>query len=529
MEWCRTSRGGPERPGTAIVADRFEISGNLLARNAILNIAGQSLPLIIGLASVPAIVHAMGAERFGLLVFTWTLIGAFSVLDLGLGWSVTKFVAEALGRSDHGSIPEIVWPAIVAQAMVGTIGAALLILAAPSLVMRLLSVAPQMHAEAILTFQITGLSLPVVLMTVSFRGALEAAQRFDITTWVKAASSASVFLVPLAGVLVGWDLPHIVMALLVVRLLLLGVFGLSCVRVFPVLARLVAFNRERLMPLFTFGGWVMVAALTGLVLGYVDRVVIGSALTMTALTYYTVPQEVIGRVGLITATVAAVLLPAFSTLGGARDLPRLSLLFSRSAKFVILLTAPAFALVAVFAQDLLRLWLGPALAEQSAPVLRILALGAGLQVLAAIPSSMVQGLGRPDLTAKFYLLETPVYLGAVWWLVRVRGIEGAALAWSGRFALDGLLLLWAARHMGLWSWRTSWAAAGRVIIPVAGVLSMFAVLYALPLAPVPRVVLVGSLLAVFYWCVWAVVLGSEERSWVLRLASEWRRESAKLS
>ena len=502
-------------------AGRFEISGGLLVRNGVLNIAGQALPLIIGLVSVPTIVHSLGTERFGLLVFTWTLLGAFSVFDLGLGWSVTKFVAGALGRGDSGAVPGILWPAVAGQAVVGTIGAGLLILASPALVVEFLHVPPAMHAEAILAFQIAGLSLPIMLLTVSSRGALEAAQRFDMTAGVKAVSGSSVFLVPLAGVFLGWDLPHILATLLVVRVLLLAVLVLACLRVFPLLKK-PAFDRELLKPLFAFGGWMMAAALAGLALGYTDRLVISRALNMTALTHYTLPQELIGRLGLITATLASVLIPAFSTLSGARDLPRLGMLFTRSAKFVVLITGPAFALLAIFAQDVLRLWLGPALAAPSAPVLRVLALGAGLQVLAAIPASLVQALGRPDLTAKFYILEAPLYLAAAWWLVHLSGIEGVAVAWSGRFALDGLLLLLATQRMGLWSWRTSAGSAGRVIGSVVAVCALSALIYATPLASALKTGLIAGLMVAFYWVVWTAVLRGDERQWLLRLTTRSR-------
>ena len=50
--------------------------------------------------------------------------------------------------------------------------------------------------------------------------------------------------------------------------------------------------------------------------------------------------------------------------------------------------------------------------------------------------AVVQGAGRPDLTAKFHLVELPIYLIALTVLVRHYGIEGAAIAWTLRVALD---------------------------------------------------------------------------------------------
>lgn len=495
----------------------------MLVRNGLLNIAGQALPLLIGLATVPFVFHGLGTERFGLLVFSWTLTGAFNVFDLGLAGAVTKFVAEALGSGHPRTIPGIVWPAVVGQAVLGVTGAGILVAAAAPLVLHFLNVPPSIQMEAILTFRIVGLTLPVMLLVNSFRGALEAAQRFDIAAAVKSTSSVSVFLVPLVGVLARWDLPHIIGLLLVVRVFLLAVLVLSCIRILPALTRPFRMTREGLRRLFRFGGWITVSGLVGFVITYGDRFIIGNSLTMADVSYYTVPLEVISRLGLIAATLAAVLFPAFSTLGGAQNLPRLNLLFSRSIKYVVLTTLPAFGLLAVFAPDILRLWLGPTVAEHSAAVLRIVAVGAAFQVLAVIPTTVVQGLGRPDLTAKFHLLQAPVYLAVLWGLVQVGGIRGAALAWSGRIALEGMLLLWVTGRMGVWSWRSDRRAAVRVVIPVILVWVSLAIVYTLPVGMFEKAAVAGGLVAGFGWWAWTSALQSDERRWMLEFASGWKR------
>ncbi len=56
-------------------------------------------------------------------------------------------------------------------------------------------------------------------------------------------------------------------------------------------------------------------------------------------------------------------------------------------------------------------------------------------------------MGRPDLTAKLQVLELPVYLTALIWLTKKYGIEGAAIAWTGRVALDALVLFIMARRL----------------------------------------------------------------------------------
>jgi O-antigen/teichoic acid export membrane protein len=58
--------------------------------------------------------------------------------------------------------------------------------------------------------------------------------------------------------------------------------------------------------------------------------------------------------------------------------------------------------------------------------------------------SLIQGSGRPDITAKFYLFELIIYIPLILLFAKEFGLPGAAAAWSIRVALDTALLLAAA-------------------------------------------------------------------------------------
>ena len=99
-------------------------------------------------------------------------------------------------------------------------------------------------------------------------------------------------------------------------------------------------------------------------------------------------------------------------------------------KYVSFAIFPVVLVIMAFAPEGLRLWLGPDFARNSGPVLRWLAAGVFVNALAQVPFSMVQGVGRPDISAKLQLAELPFYLLALRLLVNVYGIEGAAMAWA---------------------------------------------------------------------------------------------------
>src|SRR5205814_1034934 len=59
---------------------------------------------------------------------------------------------------------------------------------------------------------------------------------------------------------------------------------------------------------------------------------------------------------------------------------------------------------------------------------------------AVMRSTLISALGRPDISAKFHMLELAIHLPLAWWLVSTYGITGAATAWTVRVIFDSLLL-----------------------------------------------------------------------------------------
>ena len=95
----------------------------------------------------------------------------------------------------------------------------------------------------------------------------------------------------------------------------------------------------------------------------------------------------------------------------------------------------------------LSLWLGPDFATHSYRVAQLLGIGAFALGVGAIPFALIQGLGRPDIPAKLNLIEVPFYLLALYWAVHNFGVNGAAMAWTLRASIDGLLLVFFAHQL----------------------------------------------------------------------------------
>ena len=417
---------------SAGLTNPVQIRGTLLARNCVLNFVGQAVPLLVGIATIPYIIHGLGTERFGILALAWVLVASFSVFNLGLGQATTKFVAELLGKGETRRLPPLVWTSLILHALFGTIAGLVLAAVTPVLVERLFKLGPGLVVETRAVFLILAMSLPIVFVTGVFRGVLGAAQRFDLVNAVNIPSSSLFYLIPAAAVLLGFGLPAIVLFFLIARLATALVYLVLCLRIFPGLKHTFSFDRKLLRPLLSYGGWVTVSSVVGPVLVYADRFLIGALFSMAAVAYYTAPYEVVTRLWIFPISLTATLFPAFSTLVAAGERARVENVVARSLKYLLLLMGPIVFILVFFAEDILSVWLGGEFARQGTGVFQILALGVLVNSLGRIPYALIQGAGRPDIIAKFHLLELPAYGALAWLLISRFGITGAALAWTLR-------------------------------------------------------------------------------------------------
>ena len=102
----------------------------------------------------------------------------------------------------------------------------------------------------------------------------------------------------------------------------------------------------------------------------------------------------------------------------------------------------------MFAKQILTLWMGAAFGDNSARAMQVLAFALVVGAISFLPYQFLQAVHRPDLTAKFHILELVVHIPLCFILIGLFGLTGAALAWVLRVTLDfALLVVAATRHM----------------------------------------------------------------------------------
>jgi O-antigen/teichoic acid export membrane protein len=500
------------------------LSRSRVAHNTLLNFLGLAVPLALAFFVMPVAARHLGPARFGLLGLAWAITEYLTLFDLGLGRAIVKFVADAL-HHDSVELSDVVSVSIFAQLAAGIVGGAAFALAAPVFVHSVLRLPPETASEAIGVFRVVGLSLPAVLLISAQRGILEGAQRFDLSTTIKMLSSVASLSIPAIGAVYGASLPSILLVVLASRIVICGLYAFAIHRALPAIRWVGSRDWAQLRRVLSFGGWVMVSNSVTPLLLYFDRFALGSIAGLAAVGFYTAPYEGVTRLLLFPVSLIGSLLPALTSLEARGERARFGDLTSTSMRALMVVMAAPLAVVFVFAPELLRVWLGGQYAEQAGMALRILAVGVFTNALAHPLFISLYAKNRPDLPAKFHLIELAIHVPLTIALIKAFGIAGAAAAWTTRVTLDTCLLLWAAARVAEHPMLI--VAGGRAGRAASGIILLLVALFASKLlAGVSVVVAVTGVVAAsagFALLGWNWILRDPERAAITGTLLTYRR------
>jgi O-antigen/teichoic acid export membrane protein len=411
-----------------------------LARATVLNLVGMAIPLAVGIVILPFLVRALGVERFGLLSLVWVLLANLAVFDFGLARTTTKFVAESLASDDRASVPRLVWTVVTLQAIIGLVAAVAFAAASPMLI-DVFDVPPSLRAEALTAFWFLASAIPFMLVGSCFTAVLEGTRRFDLLNAVTVPCGAATIAVPLIVVSLGGNLAAMVSALLAIRVAAALASFLLSIRALPMLRRVCVPSFAATAEMKSFAGWLALATFTAPLLKYLDRYVVATVLSVSAVAYYSAASDTIERLWIVSTAAVLTLFPAFTTFRANGASERTHAVFVLSVKALLIAVAPVALCLAAWAPVLLRLWLGAAFAEHGATAFQLLALAAPVAALTPVAAVALQAYGRPDVIAKLYILSVPINAGVVFALVAAMGVTGAALSMTVRALVEASFVL----------------------------------------------------------------------------------------
>lgn len=477
-----------------------------IARHTAYNLAGSIVPILVSLATVPLYLVAVGLERFGVLSICWLLLGFFGLFDLGLGRAVSQRIASLASGSDEDR-NEVFWTGLwisLGLAMLATI----IMVPAASLAFSYMKFeSAQVSAEVAAAVPWLAAAVPVALLSGVYTGALIGRERFGLVNVAEALATSLASIAPLAlAWWVGPDLWILVAAALGARILSAAVLFVGCAKALPLL-RPVKARRPMVKSLISYGGWVSASSLTAPLLAFWDRFAIGLMVGAGAVSVYVIPFTLVWRVAIIPAALSRALFPKFA----ARMEAGSGSLNIDSLHALSVVMTPVILLGIIGVRPFLDLWVGPELGAQCGRLAYILLPGIWINGFAHVLFSLLHAQGRPDLVGKMHIAQVLPYMAVLYFALLWLGVEGAALIWTVRAAVETAIMF---RLAGVGLGQLTWLLPPALFVTAAALVALIVPPYS-----------AGHWLALGFVLIAGTALSYNDRPEALRVLMRqiWRR------
>ena len=418
---------------------REEGTARKVVRNTLFNYLAIVCVTLIRFIAMPILIHGLGQERYGIYATVMSVVGYVGLLDLGIGISLTKFVAEYYARRDTRRLNEILSTSLLLYIGLGIAGAGVLVGFSAFFVRHVFDIPVSLWAEGRYVFWISGLALFNGLTLGIFGNLLHGIQRQDIVRMITIGNTLITYSGSILLVTLGYKLVAFMVFITVMDVLAFLVQMWIAKRMLPEVRFFPRFFRKReLRQIVNFSFAMFINQLAARNIGVLDKLILGIFQPIASVTLYVVGLTLASFAFRLPAAAVLASLPAASELMAQGRLAAVHELILRGMKYTALLAVPLFTAMGILAPDIVRLWMGEGYAL-SARVLQILLAGYFWLALSASGGNVMIGIGKPYINTYYSVAQILLCSSLSIVMVRAFGVVGAAAGSATAYTLGGLV------------------------------------------------------------------------------------------
>ena len=406
-----------------------EVTSRRLLRNTVVNGLANVSGALVTAVLTPFLLHRLGTQEYGVWLLALGVTfssGYLSLADIGLTEATVKFIAEARAVGSIRTVNEIASTTIAAFAAVGVVVGGGMALLAPILV-GLFDVQPGLVDTARVVFALMALEVVIALPAAALRAVVEGAQDYTRLRAIDIASSVLFGVAVIAAVSDG----HGVVAMAMISLV---VAGLRAVAALVVAHRAQVglelrpgfVSWQRLRTSSSYGSYVGGLRLLGVVYGQMDRFIIGIAVAVSAVATYEVAYRMQSIAILVLTMASSAVLPAAAYNAARADTDKQRELYLRGTKYTFALVLPVTIAAFLYAEPLIRVWVGSHYVSMTTPT-RLFLIFPAFACANQVGVSMLVGLGRVRRVLLYQFVAVALNLVVSLALAPSLGIRGVII------------------------------------------------------------------------------------------------------
>lgn len=413
-------------------------------RNVATRYLSVAAEMAIGLITLPFNLHHLGTEAYGLWMLTAGVTIHFSILDLGYGGAMVKFIAQYRAHKNARALNEIASTLFFLFLAFGMLAYLVVIGLAFNLehVFRISQAQAEIGKWILL---IIGVNVAINFPFSVYGGVSSGFQRYDINNVVAIVSNLTVAAVNIAVVLAGYGLIALVAATTFVRFVTYFLYRRNAYKVFPALrVRPSLFRRDRLREVTGFSVYSSIIDWANKLNYELDEVVIGIFMGAGPVAVWAVADRIISGTQRLTNQGNAVLLPVIVDSDTTQRIGRLQRVLLEGTRLSLATVVPIAIVLVVLADPLIRAWIRKPEILGAAPVIQILAFAVALRVGNATSTTLLKGAGEVRRVAMVNIGTGLVNLALSAALIRPFGLVGVAVGTLIPVAFSSIFILFPA-------------------------------------------------------------------------------------
>lgn len=381
--------------------------------------------MVLGIFMLPFNTSHLGQSAYGLWVLAASITFYFSMLNLGYGHALVKYVAEFRAHRDARGLNEVVSTMFFVFTGIGLITYGLAAVIALNL-QNLFNVSTEQVATGRTVLLVISAYIALGFPFSVFGALMNGFQRKYLNGIIGMSTSIVVAVVNIVVLLMGYGLVELVIATTAVRILSYFGYRLNAYRVFPPLKVSVGCVRlSRLKELTGFSAYMLLIDMANKLNYATDTVVIGVFMSTPAVAIWAVAQRLIELTQRLTDQLNGALFPVIVDSATLGNNDRLKVVLLQGTRLSLAMVLPIATGLALLAEPVVLLWVGPQFAA-SVPVIHILAAVVTFRVGNATATTLLKGAGHHRLLALSNLGIGVANVALSVFLVRKYGLQGVA-------------------------------------------------------------------------------------------------------
>lgn len=403
-----------------------------LRKNILANYLGQGWRVLMSLAFVPLYIKYLGIEAYGLIGIFAMLQAWLSLLDMGMKPALGREMARFTGGAHDA---QSIWDLLRSIEIIA-ISIAILV------AFGIWAASGWLAADWV---QAEKLPIETVAQAFALMGAISALQFVEsiyissiaglqrqVLQNVVTSVMATVRGLGAVGIMI-WVSPTISAFFIwqgLISMFTIAVIAGVVYRVLPSPSRAAHFSMPALVRIWRYAMGMFGITLLALSLTQVDKLLLSRLLPLRVFAYYALASVVASSLYSLTGPITNAYFPRFIELVTRGDENALRAAYHQSAQLVTVFMGSAAVVLMIFGERILLLWTSdPALTQEVAPLMTVLALGTLFNGIMWIPYHLQLAHGWTALTVKVNSVAVGILIPTIVWVVPKYGAIGAAWVW----------------------------------------------------------------------------------------------------